>query len=141
MFDFIREISIFVSVGAIIVIIILWVRTIFQEKRFRFIRESDAKRIEDLAREREELRKELIAKLDMLSKSSDLERNTLLEIIKRKDDKREEEREDLINWLEYRMTRMGEEIENKIKDRLARILIQIEDINTRLLKIEKQGSV
>ncbi len=126
-----------ISVVAISIACILWIRGIIREKRFKFVRIEDEKKIESLAREREELKKELIDKLDILSKSSDLERNTLLEIIKRRDEKGEDEKEDLTNWLEYRMTRMAEEIESKIKDRLNRILLQIEDINTRLLKLEK----
>ncbi|MEW6102964.1 MAG: hypothetical protein AB1630_03960 [bacterium] len=137
MIEFIRSISIFVSLFAIIAAVILIIRSMLQEKRFKFVRQEDAKKIETLSKEREELKKELIEKLDMLAKSSDLERNTLLEIIKRRDEKGEEEKEDLTNWLEYRMTRMQDEIENKIKDRLTRILLQIEDINARLLKLEK----
>ncbi|MEW6007411.1 MAG: hypothetical protein AB1595_04565 [bacterium] len=139
MIEFIRNISIFVSIFAILAAVILGIRGMLQEKRFKFVRDEDAKKIESLAKEREELKKELIEKLDMLAKSSDIERNTLLEIIKRRDEKGEEEKEDLTNWLEYRMTRMQDEIENRIKDRLNRILLQIEDINARLLKLEKQG--
>lgn len=135
--SFILPVSI--SIIAISTAFILWIKSIIQERKFRFIRAEDAKKIEDLAKEREELKRELISKLDMLSKSSDVERNTLLEIIKRKDETKEEERENLTNWLEYRMTKMGEEIENKIHDRLNRILITLEDINARLLKLEKQG--
>lgn len=137
MFNLTFVIPIGVSVIAISIAFILWIRNITQEKRFRFVRAEDSKKIEDLAKEREQLKRELIEKIDMLSKSSDVEKNTLLEIIKRKDEKKEEEREDLTNWLEYRMTRMEEEMENKTKDRLNRILLQIEDINTRLLKLEK----
>lgn len=133
----ISSIPLGISIFAIIIAFVLWIRSIIQEKRFKFIRAEDAKKIESLAKEREELKRELIEKIDMLSKNSDVERNTLLEIIKRKDETRENEREDLTNWLEYRMTRIKDDIENKMQDRLNRIFLQLEDINTRLLKLEK----
>lgn len=125
-----------ISIVAIIVAFILFLKGIIQEKRFKFIRAEDTKKIEDLAKEREELKRELIEKIDMLSKSSNSERGVLLDIIKRKDEKKEDEKEDLTNWLEYRMTRMEEGIENRIREKFARVLLQIEDINKRLLKLE-----
>lgn len=128
-----------ISIIAVTIAFILWLKDIIRERKFRFIRAEDSKKIENLAKEREELKRELVSKLDMLLKSSNAERNTLLEIIKRKDETKEEERENLTNWLEYRMTRMKEEIENKIHDKLSRIFLTLEEINARLLKLEKRS--
>jgi ABC-type protease/lipase transport system fused ATPase/permease subunit len=139
MIEIIQNISIFVTIGAIVIIIILWVRGLRAERRFRFIRDEDAKKIEALAREREELRNEVIKKLDMLSKREEEQQNVLLDILKRREDRSDQEREDLTNWLDYKATRWQNEIEDRFSERIGRLQQDIEELKSRLDRLEKKN--
>ena len=130
-------ISMFISVIAVITVIILWILRIRAEKRFLFVRSEDLKKIEVMAKEREELRGEMIKKLDLLAEKDKDQESILLSIFKQREEKGKQEQEDLANWLEYKAAKWQHEIEDKFTARFDRLFQDIESIKTRLDRLEQ----
>ncbi|MDI6752051.1 MAG: hypothetical protein QME07_04245 [bacterium] len=129
-------VSVFVSIIAVITVIILWILKIRAEKTFQFVRAEDTKKIEALAKEREELREEMIKKLDLLAEKDKDQENILLHIFKQREERSKQEQEDLTNWLEYKAAKWQHEIEDKFSARFDRLFLDIEAIKTRLDRLE-----
>jgi hypothetical protein len=130
-------ISMFVSIIAITIVIILWILKIRAEKRFKFVRGEDLKKIEAMAKEREELRGEMIRKLDLLAEKDKDQESILLSIFKQREDRFKQEQEDITNWLEYKVTKWQNEIEDRFSARFDRLFQDIEGIKTRLDRLEQ----
>jgi hypothetical protein len=129
--------SMFVSIIAIIIVVILWILKIRAEKRFQFVRGEDLKKIEVMAKEKEELRDGVIRKLDLLAEKDKDQENILLSIFKQREDRSKQEQEDLTNWLEYKAAKWQSEIEDKFSARFDRLFQDMEGIKTRLDRLEQ----
>ncbi|MEK9148423.1 MAG: hypothetical protein AAB267_00090 [Candidatus Desantisbacteria bacterium] len=137
MIEKLQFISIFVSIIAVITVVILWILRVRAEKRFQFVRAEDLKTIEGMAKEREELRNAMIKKLDLLAEKDKDQENILLNIFKQREERSKQEQEDLTNWLEYKAAKWQHEIEDKFSARFDRLFQDIESIKTRLDRLEQ----
>lgn len=130
-------ISIFVSIVAVITVIILWILRMRAEKKFQFVRAEDLKKIDVMIKEKEELRGEVIKKLDLLAEKDKDQESILLSIFKQREERDKQEQEDLSNWLEYKAAKWQHEIEDKFTARFDRLFQDIESIKTRLDRLEQ----
>lgn len=137
-----------ITILAILTAIILFVRERRKRKEFTMVKEEDVKTIlslmkekEELMKEKEALKAEILNTLNTLTQREDRDQKLLMEIVKRYEENELQRKEDLMNWLEFKARKWQDQLETSLTNRLSSIHSDISKLQERLVRLERAMKV
>ncbi len=132
-----------VTILAILAAFILYLSGRKKGKEFKQLKEEDFKTILSLMKEKEELMKEketlkgeILQALDSLSRRESADQDLLMQMVKQYEENESQRREDLTNWLEFKAKKWQDQLEASLTSRLSGIQMEINKLNERISRIE-----
>lgn len=137
------ELSWTVTILAASAAVALWLIGRKRRKEFKEIKEKDFKTIlslmkekEDLTKEKESLKAEILQALNTLSQKESNDQALLMEMVRKYEESESERKEDLMNWLEFKAQKWQDQIETSMTNRLRDIHIEINRLNKKVSRLE-----
>lgn len=134
----VQFISIIISCLAVITLIFLAIRDYRQRKEFGASKAHDAKTILSLIKDKETLTSDILTKLDSLSHKEEEQQGLLVSMLSRYEEEEKERQETIMNMLDYKIQKWQDQMEDRITQRFIRLQKDIEQIDHRLQKLEKE---
>lgn len=133
-----------ITIFALLTALILFLRERKKRVEFTMVKEEDVKTIlslmkekEELMREKEALKSEILSALNTLNQKEDRDQDLLMEMVKRYEERESQRREDLMNWLEFKAKRWQDQLEISLTNRLSSIHSEISKLQERLVRLER----
>lgn len=133
-----------ITISALFTALFLFIREKRKRHEFKVVKEEDVRTIlslmkekEELMKEKEALKAEILHTLNGLSQKEERDQSLLMEIVKRYEENESQRREDLMNWLEFKARRWQDQLETSLVNRLSPIQRDISKLEERLLRLER----
>lgn len=138
---YLELIPLFVSAIATCIVIVLLIFQARKEKELRKKVREDQETISTLLKDRQTLQEHILGKLEALFNEERQLQKIVKDVVENRVKREEEQRkEDFMNWLEYRAKKWQEQIEERLLQRFSLMQKELDDMNFRITKLEKNLS-